>query len=149
MTAHLLGGCCVYLENEQITINGIRIYGIPWVFEKKTEDISRVYSDIPTNTDILITHAPPYGYGDVMGSTIDEKGKTSTPGAHSGQLSLCKAVHNVQPKFHLFGHAHEGYGCYSNGNTTFINAATCTRNLIPSRNPVVFDYNLEESSNPT
>jgi hypothetical protein len=60
---------CIYLENEEIILDGIKIFGIPWIFEKNSEKLFDLYSKIPEDTDILITHAPPYGYGDVMTGT--------------------------------------------------------------------------------
>lgn len=30
------------------------------------------------------------------------------------------------PRIHIFGHIHEGYGAWSDGNTLFVNGSTCT-----------------------
>lgn len=69
-----------YLCNSSVTIHGIKIYGAPWhryrgIFyfasaygldEKKVEE---EWQKIPDDTDILITHVPPFGILDYgMGS---------------------------------------------------------------------------------
>ena len=53
---------------------------------------------IPDDTDILITHGPPLGYGDKCCS-----------GQRAGCAELLSTVQlRVKPKLHVFGHIHEG-----------------------------------------
>ncbi|EYC25053.1 hypothetical protein Y032_0012g1673 [Ancylostoma ceylanicum] len=40
--------------------------------------------------------------------------------------SVCK---RIKPKYHVFSHIHEGYGCTSDGYTKFINCCICNENL--------------------
>lgn len=78
--------------------------------------------------DILITHTPPLGRGDTVGST------------RVGDVDLLQQVQcRIVPKFHVFGHVHEGYGISSDGTTTYINASICTHNYKTTNAPVVFD----------
>ncbi|KAK1906228.1 Metallophosphoesterase domain containing protein 1 [Dissostichus eleginoides] len=57
-----------------------------------------------------------------------------------GCMELLNTVQRrVQPKFHVFGHIHEGYGMMTDGTTTFINASACTVNFMPMNAPIVFD----------
>eukprot|EP00804_Cyclotella_cryptica_P019291 CCRYP_006172-RA/>CCRYP_006172-RA protein AED:0.00 eAED:0.00 QI:324/1/1/1/1/1/2/751/292 len=63
---------CVYLEDETATIGSIQFYGSPWqpefyhwAFNVPRTDIESKWEKIPTNTDVLITHGPPLGRGDV------------------------------------------------------------------------------------
>lgn len=67
---------------------------------------------IPSDTDILITHGPPYGILDVLDS---EK--------HVGDVDLLKRVKEIKPKVHISGHIHEAYGRKKIGDTLFINAS--------------------------
>ena len=47
---------CKYLKDELIEIEGITIYGCPWLFN---DDYTTKWSSIPSNIDILMTHIPP------------------------------------------------------------------------------------------
>ena len=60
-----------------------------------------------------MTHSPPYGFGDKISN-----------GEHVGSKDLLNIIkENVGPEFHVFGHIHEDYGIWKDGETTFINAA--------------------------
>jgi Icc-related predicted phosphoesterase len=91
------------LLNEGTAIEELRIWGSPvtplygGAFGLSSgEDRKRLYAQIPENTDVLITHGPPYG--------ILDSGPDS--GLHSGCRELFDAVMRVRPKLHVFGHAH-------------------------------------------
>lgn len=139
---------CTYLEDSVATVEGVVIYGSPWqprYFDwafnvRRGSDIRCKWEKIPRNIDILMTHGPPVGYGD-NGHDME----------HAGCVDLLHVVKEVvQPKFHVFGHLHAGYGvvkdsAVSNAGTTstiFVNAASCDESYIPNNPPVVFDYEL-------
>ena len=125
-----------YLENEATTVvGGYKIYGSPcqsayWAFHhSRGENISRVWEKIPTDTDILLTHSPPVGHGDL-----------TSKGEHLGCVDLLAAIADrVKPLFHVFGHVHEGYGATTNGTTIFVNAAIDPHQYKSSHPPLVFD----------
>ena len=60
------------LINEGIEINGLYFWGSPmtpglgnWAFLRDFgEEIAKTWNKIPKNTDVLITHTPPYGIMD-------------------------------------------------------------------------------------
>lgn len=53
---------------------------------------------IPNDTDILVTHTPPIGHGDLCCS-----------GVRAGCVELLTTVQKrVKPRYHVFGHVHEG-----------------------------------------
>lgn len=78
---------------------------------------------------MLITHTPPYGHGDWVAGA-----------RNVGDEDLLQEVQTrIKPRFHIFGHVHEGYGRSSDGVTTFFNASSCTHEY-EARNPAfVFD----------
>ncbi|PVD25769.1 hypothetical protein C0Q70_13429 [Pomacea canaliculata] len=85
---------------------------------------------IPSQTDIVMTHGPPLGHGDLC-----------LGGLRAGCAELLKTIQvRVKPRFHIFGHIHEGYGVTSDGFTKFINASTCNLMYKATNPPIVFDF---------
>lgn len=124
-----------YVQDETITIDGINFYGAPWTpeygnwaftYPRDSERHSGVWDQIPLDTDVLFTHGPPYGILDKCPES-------------QGCKMLLKAVENVKPKFHFFGHIHEGYGRYNNGHTEFVNAAIMDEDYNPVNKPMVVE----------
>lgn len=72
---------------------------------------------------------PPYGHGDLCAD-----------GLRAGCEDLLEEVQErIRPRYHVFGHIHEGYGVSTNGTTVFINASTCTYRYAPTNRPIIFD----------
>jgi Icc-related predicted phosphoesterase len=131
---------CIYLQDSSVNIYGIKIYGSPWhpkngfsFYRKRGKEILTEWDQIPSDTDILLTHTPPLGHGD------------SVNGIHTGCAELLNTVeHRVKPKYHIFGHIHENPGISTNNQTIFINAASVDRHRFMRNAPIVFDYPLPE-----
>jgi len=113
-----------YLEDEEIIIDGVKIYGSPWQPEfydwafnlpRCGKELEEKWSNIPEDTDILVTHGPPQGYLDMSGAPYNEP--------NLGCELLRVRVDKIKPKIHTFGHIHGGSGYKTNGHTHFINAA--------------------------
>ena len=66
---------------------------------------------IPEDTDVLVTHTPPYGILDREGSI------------QYGSSELLERVRVIHPRLDLFGHIHKFHGTLSDGVTAFSNAA--------------------------
>ena len=135
-TAALLTNC-IYLFDEAITLDGLYFYGTPWqpwFFDwafnlRRGSEIRAKWELIPPETDVLITHGPPLGYGDL-----------TSRGEYVGCADLLESVRQKRPKLHIFGHIHEGYGMTYNQHTTFINASSCTLQYQPAQRPIVYDW---------
>ncbi len=127
----------VYLEDEAALVEGVRFYGSPWqpwfydwAFNlERGAEIRAKWDLIPGDTEVLITHGPPLGHGDV-----------TARGDSAGCADLLERIRQVRPRFHLFGHIHEGYGTSSDGTTTYVNASTCDLRYRPVNPPVVLDW---------
>lgn len=121
-----------FLNQETVEYRGLKIYGEPrqpafydWAFNIPRGRMARVWDKVPPDTDILLTHGPPLGAGDV---------------ARGKQLG-CKYqrewIIEHQPKLVVCGHIHPGYGYYQLGKTTVINAACLDAGYNPTNVPPV------------
>jgi len=130
---------CIYLQDQKVTIEGVRFYGSPWqpwfydwVFNlERGPEIRAKWELIPEDTDLLITHGPPFGIGDL-----------TARGDKAGCQDLLEMVERIKPAVHIFGHIHEGYGITSNGKTTFINASICDQVYQPVNPSVVYELEI-------
>lgn len=129
----------VYLQDEAVTIQGIKFYGSPWqpvfrdmAFNLPRESLRAKWERIPPGTDILVTHTPPYGHND-----------RTFFGRRVGCPELLEAVKRIQPALHIFGHIHEAFGQSANGQTVFANVSACNLFYMPMRRAVVFEIPLE------
>ena len=110
----------VYLEDSSITIEGVKFYGSPWTptfgywafMKQRGDEMMAVWDRIPNDTDILITHGPPF-----------KKMDMTRRGELTGCWDLREKVKKVKPKYHIFGHIHENYGIEKDKHTTYINAS--------------------------
>jgi predicted phosphohydrolase len=125
-----------YLEDEETTVDGLRIWGSPWqpwFFDwafnlERGPAIAAKWALIPEGIDVLVTHGPPLGVLD-----------RTSHGDDVGCADLLAAVHRVRPRLHVFGHIHEGYGTLERGGTRFVNASNCTERYRPVQPPIVVD----------
>jgi predicted phosphohydrolase len=125
-----------YLEDCGCALAGLNFWGSPvqprfmdFAFNRERgDDINRHWQMIPVGTDVLVTHAPPYGGLDRIGNT--ERG---------GCEMLRRRVLEVQPRLHVFGHLHDGYGSEFWGPTRLVNASICNESGLPTKDPIVVD----------
>ena len=138
----------IYLQDSGCEINGWNFWGSPfqpefnnWAFNVPRGTLIRKHWDlIPNDTDILITHGPPYG---VLDQINTPRSKYFTEG-HLGCEELSKVVNNISPIVHIFGHIHGGYGqlitCYGEDNySAFYNASICNEEYKPVNKPHVIE----------
>ena len=109
----------IYLQDSFVEINGLKIYGSPWqlpfcdwAFNKSEIQLEVIWESIPKDTDILLSHSPPYGILDI----------TTLSNENIGSHSLLKKIKEIKPKLVVFGHNHSGYGIHKEDDITFINA---------------------------
>mmetsp|Transcript_18209 Transcript_18209/g.35718 ORF Transcript_18209/g.35718 Transcript_18209/m.35718 type:complete len:304 (-) Transcript_18209:84-995(-) len=132
----LESGNCIYLQDSATEIFDFKIYGSPWQPEfcdwafnlRQGEPLRAQWERIPADVDVLLTHGPPYGVGDLC-----------SHGGRAGCRELLQAIHARAVPVHLSGHIHEGYGVVSDGTTMFVNACTCTEQYRPINAPIVLD----------
>ena len=104
-----------YLCNSSIVLDGIKFFGIPMFMEDVVDgNLDKMIGRIPKDTDILITHQPPYELCDMA-----DYGSGPT---HHGDRLLRRQVEHMNLKYHLFGHEHDANGVVKVGETVFSNA---------------------------
>lgn len=140
----------IYLEDETIVIEGIKIFGSPWTpwfhsgaFNAQRGEESKKHWDlIELDTDIIVVHGPPAGthlercrHGDMVGC-----------------VDLTNRITEVRPKICSFGHIHEAYGVddkeifdadYSEGSgkiTRLINCSVLNLQYYVANDPVLVNW---------
>ena len=143
----------VHLLNDSgITIDGIKIWGSPvtpwfcdWAFNRarngseaamyNCDYIFPHWDMIPDDTDILVTHGPPYQILDEL-----ESSRGVPNGQFVGCEDLLKKIKEVKPVIHAFGHIHCGYGTLEQDKTLFINASSLDESYSPGNKPIKVEY---------
>lgn len=126
-----------YLCDSATTIDGVTVYGSPWQPEfggwafnlPRGEACRERWRQIPAGVDVVMTHGPALGHGDLCAS-----------GVRAGCLDLLDELQSrVKPRYHVAGHIHEGYGATTDGQTIFLNASTCNLRYKAHNKALVFD----------
>jgi Icc-related predicted phosphoesterase len=107
----------IYLENESVIIDGIKIWGSPyapqfgdWYFMKNRSKLDRVWQFIPDDTNIVVVHTPPKG-------VLDLSYNRNHSIAMCGCSALKKRMLKIQPDLCLFGHIHNNVDIINAGTT--------------------------------
>lgn len=114
----------VYLEDEAATVEGLVFYGSPWQPKfriwafgaTRGAELASKWAKIPDRLDVLVTHGPPFGFGDRIVWKDKER--------RVGCADLLARVREVKPRLHLFGHIHQDPGRWDSEGTTFANVTT-------------------------
>ena len=116
---HTTAGRCVYLEHEEVSIDGIRIFGSPYCkYPGKNDAFFGLsdYSDLPEGVQIVMTHYP-----------------CLLPGRNGLSIALpelAQKMHQIGAVLHVSGHCHWARGLYlsqqpGSAAVPCVNAAVC------------------------
>lgn len=141
-----------YLCNSGCEFEGLKIWGSPnslWfpgvhpsckAFMESEKQLAEIYSKIPDDIDILITHGPSHGVLDGL------KNRDGTF-RHVGSYSLLNQLDRIQPSLHIFGHIHEHgghcmvYKQWGGQDTRCYNVSYINENYDPrEEDPLTIDY---------
>jgi Icc-related predicted phosphoesterase len=129
----------VYLKDQEYVLpNGMTLWGTPmtpnflnWAFMESEENLDQYHwSNIPENTDILLSHGPAYGHLDV--AHPKQKGNL-------GSKTLAKRIETLKIPYVISGHIHGGYGVEKTKDTTYINCSVLDEDYNLMNKPIVID----------
>lgn len=133
--------CMRLLFDEEITLEGLRIYGTPyvnqfydWAFMETESKLAVRYAKIPEGLDILIVHGPPYGILDL-----------NKRGDRCGSRALMERLSNIAkpPRYVLVGHIHRDDNSPHNHvfykGINFFNASYVNESYDPTNSIVIIE----------
>tara|TARA_Y100000389_G_scaffold8670_1_gene8217 strand:- start:3937 stop:4743 length:807 start_codon:yes stop_codon:yes gene_type:complete len=147
-----------YLNDSGVKLFGLNIWGSPvqpkfgnWVFNRNrntivngdgsiskyngkpiSNEIKNHWDMIPNNTDVLLTHGPPFKHGDLLAHKSRRIGECPNVGC----VDLSIAIERVKPKIVAFGHIHEGYGKVKGSDgIIYINSSSLNEEYSPVNAP--------------
>lgn len=131
-----------YLQDTGTEFQGLKIWGSPWqptfhnwAFNLDEPELVEKWAMIPENTDILLLHGPPYGYGDF--SPYDK--------IHTGSPGLTKVIERIKPKLVIGGHIHSARNLYFIGeNTMMANVSIVNEQYKMTNKPFEFILDLDK-----
>jgi predicted phosphohydrolase len=134
-----------YLQDDEVTIGGLRIWGSPWqpwfmdwAFNlRRGPAIRAKWKLVPAGVDVLITHGPPAGILD-----------RTERGEPVGCADLLAELERIAPRVHVFGHIHEAAGELEANGIRFVNAAICDVRYRPVQPARVFDLEPRPAASP-
>ncbi len=123
-----------YLQDSSAHFGGLHFYGTPWqpiffhwAFNLTEPQLAEKFAMIPMDTDILISHGPPFGICDVVKSE------------YSGSKSLASRIGQLRLKAVVCGHIHEGYGEGYIGKTRIVNCSLLNGQYQLANKPVLLE----------
>lgn len=132
-----------FLLNEEVVIEGIKFWGSPytpeffdWAFQLYDDDGLKLWSTIPDDVDVLITHGPAKG-------TLD---LTKRDNLRAGCPYLAARIDELPAlKAHLFGHIHESAGLVHHPSGYIAsNGSTLGRYNIVANRPQLVEIEMNE-----
>lgn len=132
---------CIYLEDSGVEIEGIKFWGSPWqpqFFDwafnlHRGPELQEKWALIPSETDVLITHGPPMGIGDLTHR------QGTLEAVNTGCVDLKREILNrIRPKAHIYGHIHESFGARKIQDIQFINASLLNEKYAIQNKPIIY-----------
>jgi Icc-related predicted phosphoesterase len=133
------------LTDQNYTYEGLNIWGSPWqlrffdwAFNLDKDLLDRKYDRMPDGIHILVTHGPPYGFGDLAPPYEERKNWE-----HVGSATLTKRILEIKPVLTVTGHIHSGYGVYApteHPEIVIANASVVNEHYDLVNKPLLFDW---------
>jgi Icc-related predicted phosphoesterase len=123
------------IEGVSFWLSAITPWFYDWAFNRRRgEEIKQHWDKIPEDTNVLITHGPPFGI-------LDYVPRDQNVGCEE-LLKRIKQLPNL--KLHAFGHIHCGYGTLEQDGVLFSNGASCDESYNPRNLPIEIELTAEK-----
>jgi Icc-related predicted phosphoesterase len=152
----------VLLNEESFVFDGVKIYGSPitprfgyMAFNRERgAEIKKHWNAIPGDTQLLITHGPPYGILDAMkyvfhapalwGDVFEQQRTEPIESVeHVGCQEMLRRLDCLPDlKLHVFGHIHPEYGDRHIRGVTFVNACMSGEHGRKRHSPIEVEINF-------
>ncbi|WP_026837426.1 metallophosphatase domain-containing protein [Gillisia sp. JM1] len=131
-----------YLQDSGVRIEKINFWGSPyipddsnWAFSKnRGKQISEHWEKIPVDTNILITHIPPFGILDELDNKM-----------MIGCKNLKDRINSLKISHHIFGHVHNEYGKVKTFKTLFVNSSSVDESYRHINPPIMVIYRQQSN----
>ncbi len=139
-----------YLRDSGCEWEGVHFWGTPWAnelpgwpFTAPESTLQEYWDRIPPETQVLLVHGPPLGYGDIV------IGSYSGDELHVGSATLERTLNRLPAlRLVVFGHIHEGAGAYEHHGIPLYNVALMDVAYTPTNPPLVLDLDLGPNAEP-
>ena len=129
-----LGPEIIYLNDSGAELEGLKFWGSPvtpwfhnWAFNRLEHEIEHHWNIIPEDTNVLITHGPPY-------LTLD----STRSGLRVGCPVLSERISQLKNlTIHVFGHIHEAAGIVEKDGVIYVNASTLDLYYEVKNSPII------------
>lgn len=138
-TIHFMDEGPIEIEGIKFWCSSITPFFHNWAYNRhRGPDIKRHWDMIHADTDVLLTHGPPYGILDIAPFP------NGTPKERVGCYDLKDRIDLIKPDLHIFGHIHHcGGQQHHEDGVSYYNASICDEMYCPSNPVTVIDYELE------
>jgi Icc-related predicted phosphoesterase len=125
-----------YLCNNSVIIKGLKIWGSSysplfndWAWMKHDNDLKEIWSTIPDDISIVVTHCPCFNILDQVLPRMESV----------GSLTLKDRIKEIQPRVHIAGHIHESFGQYTDGKTDYYNVSILNEQYQLENEPTIIE----------